>query len=345
MTTWHRDAFHITGLILAFGGNPTVTFRLMRMMVVMIMMTITAIKLTIATMIIMKIPMMTMIMTKTMAMAIAMAMANGNDNNNNDNDNDDDNNNNNNNVNGDNNNNNDNNDDNNDDDTNINDDNTTNYNTNTNTNSNTNTNTITNNNDIDNNNDNNDNKNKNKNKNNHNHNHNHNHKDCCCCGGDDDSDDDYGCWDGGGSSTGVKSWWRHQINIFSALLALCVGNSPVIGEFPSQRPVRRSFGVLFDLCLNIRLIQQPWRRCFETPSRSLWRHCNVVMENSLKWSLGCDMIIYYWPMGPCRDGCCLTTPVVTGTEYIRHIWWPWGSKNSSVFTNDKLIKHGRKSAA
>ena len=34
---------------------------------------------------------------------------------------------------------------------------------------------------------------------------------------------------------------------FSALLALCVGNSPVTGEFPSQRPVTRSFDVFFDL--------------------------------------------------------------------------------------------------
>ena len=37
--------------------------------------------------------------------------------------------------------------------------------------------------------------------------------------------------------------WRHQIETFSTLLALCEGNPPVIGEFPSQRPVMRSFGV------------------------------------------------------------------------------------------------------
>ena len=37
---------------------------------------------------------------------------------------------------------------------------------------------------------------------------------------------------------------------FSALLALCAGNSPVSGEFPAQRPVTRSFDVFFDLCLN-----------------------------------------------------------------------------------------------
>ena len=34
---------------------------------------------------------------------------------------------------------------------------------------------------------------------------------------------------------------------FSALLAICTGNSRVTGEFPSQRPVTRSFDVFFDL--------------------------------------------------------------------------------------------------
>ena len=38
-----------------------------------------------------------------------------------------------------------------------------------------------------------------------------------------------------------SSWWRHQMETFSALLALCAGNSPVTREFPSQRPVTRSF--------------------------------------------------------------------------------------------------------
>ena len=40
---------------------------------------------------------------------------------------------------------------------------------------------------------------------------------------------------------------------FSALLAICAGNSPVSGEFPAQRPVTRSFDIFFDLCLNKRL--------------------------------------------------------------------------------------------
>ena len=72
------------------------------------------------------------------------------------------------------------------------------------------------------------------------------------------------------------SWWRHQMQTFSALLAICAGNSPVPGEFPAQRPVTRSFDVFFDLRLNKRLSKQPWGWWFETASWSLWRHRNVV---------------------------------------------------------------------
>ena len=77
-------------------------------------------------------------------------------------------------------------------------------------------------------------------------------------------------------STFRCSWWRHQVETFSSLLALCTGNSPVTGEFPTQRPVTRSFDVFFDLRLNKRLSKQSWGWWFETPSRPLWRHCNVV---------------------------------------------------------------------
>ena len=39
----------------------------------------------------------------------------------------------------------------------------------------------------------------------------------------------------------MSSWWRHQMETFSALLAICAGNSPVPGEFPAHRPVTQSF--------------------------------------------------------------------------------------------------------
>ena len=71
-----------------------------------------------------------------------------------------------------------------------------------------------------------------------------------------------------------STWWRHQMERFSASLALCAGNSPITGEFPAQRPVPRSFAVFFDLRLNKRLSKQPWGWRFETRSWSLWRHSN-----------------------------------------------------------------------
>ena len=58
------------------------------------------------------------------------------------------------------------------------------------------------------------------------------------------------------------SCWRHQVEIFSALLAFCAGNSLATGEFPTQRPVMRSFDVFFDLHLNEQLSKQSRRRWF-----------------------------------------------------------------------------------
>ena len=73
----------------------------------------------------------------------------------------------------------------------------------------------------------------------------------------------------------INAWWRHQMEIFSALLAICAGNSPVTGEFPTQRPVTRIFDVYFDLRPKERLSKQWWGWWFETLSRSLWHHRNV----------------------------------------------------------------------
>ena len=73
---------------------------------------------------------------------------------------------------------------------------------------------------------------------------------------------------------------------FSALLALCAGNSPITGEFPAQRPVTRSFDVFFDLRLNKRLSKQSWGWWFETLSRPLRRHRNApVTTNLALWGL------------------------------------------------------------
>ena len=81
-------------------------------------------------------------------------------------------------------------------------------------------------------------------------------------------------------------WWRHQKEIFSALLAICAGNS--------QRPVTRSFDVFFDLRLNKRLNKQSWGWWFETLSRPLWRQCNETYA----WSINIDQTS--WPVAHCR---------------------------------------------
>ena len=65
---------------------------------------------------------------------------------------------------------------------------------------------------------------------------------------------------------------------FSALLALCAVNSPATSEFPSQRPVTRSYDVFFDLRLNKRLSKQSWGWWFETLSSPLWRHRNIMQS-------------------------------------------------------------------
>ena len=95
-------------------------------------------------------------------------------------------------------------------------------------------------------------------------------------------------------------WWHHQMETYSSLLALCAGNSPVTGEFPSQRLVTQSFDVFFDLRLNKWLSKQSRRRWFEMPSCSLWRHCNVnkyilfrkQISVTLKNPSGYDLIIH-----------------------------------------------------
>ena len=69
---------------------------------------------------------------------------------------------------------------------------------------------------------------------------------------------------------------------FSALLAICAGNSPVPAEFPTQRPVTRSFAVFFDLRLNKRLSKQSWGWWFETLRGPLWRHRNVRHRNKTR---------------------------------------------------------------
>ena len=86
------------------------------------------------------------------------------------------------------------------------------------------------------------------------------------------------------------TWWRHQMETFSALLAICAGNSLVTGEFAAHRPVTRSFDIFFDLCLKKRLSKQSWRWWFETLSRPLWRHYNE-MWCTMQYAFYCCFVV------------------------------------------------------
>ena len=134
------------------------------------------------------------------------------------------------------------------------------------------------------------------------------------------------------------SWWRHQMEIFSTLLVLCEGNSPMTGEFPSQRPMTPSFGVLFDLCLNKRLRKQSWRRWFETPSRSLWRCCNateiVAWTSNYIHCFTWDVITRPWPninVGLSNNRWKLVHGwVITPIAYVDGIIYPCPKLNPSL---------------
>ena len=61
-----------------------------------------------------------------------------------------------------------------------------------------------------------------------------------------------------------------------------IQRSPV--NSPHKRPVTRSVDVFSDLRLNKRLRKQSWDWWFETPSRSLWRHCHGIIKYVFIWS-------------------------------------------------------------
>ena len=107
-----------------------------------------------------------------------------------------------------------------------------------------------------------------------------------------------------GPRKGISSWrfikkaaqhddvikWKHV----PEWLAICAGNSLVTGDFPTQRKVKRSFDVFFDLRLKKRLSKQ-WRGWwFGTPSRPLWRHCNVMFWHDIRCACNSEGSIKTW---------------------------------------------------
>ena len=98
-------------------------------------------------------------------------------------------------------------------------------------------------------------------------------------------------------------------NIFRVTGPLC-GEFTGPGEFPTQRPVVRSFDVFFDLRLNTRLSKQPWDLWFETPSWSLWRQCNALR---------------YW-FWFCSPGFFQFLILINLSLYYHRLWTVWAKR-------------------
>ena len=105
-----------------------------------------------------------------------------------------------------------------------------------------------------------------------------------------------------------------NVNIFRVTGHLC-GEFTGPGEFPTQRPVTRSFGVFFDLRLNKWLSKQPWGWWFETPSWSLWRQCNEFGLVVSKIFESSEFCYYDYSVSKCSDFCYLLLSKSSYTRY------------------------------
>ena len=84
-----------------------------------------------------------------------------------------------------------------------------------------------------------------------------------------------------------RTWWRHNMEKLSVLLALCESNPSVTGGLPHTRPAMRSFDVSNDVCLNI-TVEDTFEILVNSDALTLiWRHCNAVALLSL-------LNIWYW---------------------------------------------------
>ena len=112
-------------------------------------------------------------------------------------------------------------------------------------------------------------------------------------------------------STTLSTWWRHQMEAFSRLLVLCAGNSPVTGEFPSQRPV--TFSAWLALCEGNPLVigvAKLWYFLWCTPEQTaeqtvemlmIWDTLALIVTSRL-WSkqIGLYCVFtrgQFWPSG------------------------------------------------
>ena len=116
---------------------------------------------------------------------------------------------------------------------------------------------------------------------------------------------------------------------FSALLAFRAGNSPVTGEFPARKPWRRA--LIFSLiCAWTNKWAMIWCRWFETPSRSLWRHCNEkqYINHNLVRRQRIEVIYCKTGVWICVEYMFITSPVLYVDNVMQaSIFKPWQARN------------------
>ena len=136
---------------------------------------------------------------------------------------------------------------------------------------------------------------------------------------------------------------------------LALGNPPVTET--------RSFDVFLDLRLNKRLSKRWRRRWFETPSRSLWRHCNGKNQNKtnkIRISLRCMSTSHTVTRVKCmtwmariavwlRDICSHTAPLIHGLQECvsenTRVHQSFTPDNAHIEASQTLKVNGRFSAA
>ena len=126
---------------------------------------------------------------------------------------------------------------------------------------------------------------------------------------------------------------------FSALLAICAGNSPVPGDFPTQRPVTRSFDVFFDLRLNKRLSTQSWGWWLETLSCSLWRQSNGLRRHGAGCRSDVMIVLSRLHLQPLHHTYVLLLAICCRDWEVFHYTWEllkWVSWHL-IFTNSSYI--------
>ena len=139
----------------------------------------------------------------------------------------------------------------------------------------------------------------------------------------------------------MTSSMTSSMETFSASLALCEGNPPVAGGFPSQRPVMRSFDVFL-----IWAWTNGWANNREAGDlRRHGTHCDIIVmirmlvKRAESWIKTPSLI----PQPPLPRQVDISVSMTTfGTKNVENPVWAWVSKRDiSIFLSENPPFHNR----